>query len=331
MTPAALKASWKRGTVTLTTPVVILGFNRPDMTQRVFEAVAHARPQKLFLVMDGPRDSSVSDRGSVAATRSVFTEVEWPCEVVEIFAAENLGLKKRIVSGLTEVFAATNRAIILEDDCVPDSSFFRYCDELLGKYAEEPRVGVISGSSRLRGQLGSPHSYDFSADLRIWGWATWARTWDTFVASGDLDASWDEVQQADIAQSFPHGARRSAMKKMLNAATELDSWALPFAVHCGRQGYVSAVPAENLVENIGFGHASTHTKFEDYVARVPASSLAFPLIHPEVVAPHPQLDALESKLDAREWWVYPLRHPFDTLARFARYGIQRLRAQFVRK
>jgi len=317
--------------VTLTTPVVILGFNRPDMTQRVFEAVAHARPQKLFLVMDGPRDGSVSDRGSVAATRGVVTKVAWPCEVVEIFAAENLGLKKRIVSGLTEVFAATNRAIILEDDCVPDGSFFRYCDELLEKYAEDSRVGVISGSSRLRGQLVSPHSYDFSADLRIWGWATWARTWDTFVASGDLEASWDEGQQAGIAQSFPHGARRSAMKKMLNTATELDSWALPFAVHCGRRGYVSAVPAENLVENIGFGQTSTHTKFEDYVAHVPASSLSFPLIHPESVAPHPQLDALESKLDAREWWVYPLRHPLDTLARFARYGLQWARTQFLGK
>jgi hypothetical protein len=315
----------------LTTPIVILGFNRPAMTQQVFDAVAHARPDKLFLVMDGPRDGNVADQESVAATRGVVAKVEWPCEVVEIFAAENLGLKKRIVSGLTAVFAVTNRAIILEDDCVPDGSFFRYCDELLNKYAEDSRVGVISGSSRLRGQLLSPHSYDFSADLRIWGWATWARTWDTFVASGDLEASWDEAQQAEIAESFPHGARRSAMKKMLNTATTLDSWALPFAVHCGRQGYVSAVPAENLVENIGFGHASTHTKFEDYVAQVPASSLPFPLIHPEIVAPHPHLDALESRLDAREWWAYPLRHPLDTLARFVRYGIQRARTRFVRR
>jgi len=301
------------------------------MTQRVFDAVAHARPQKLFLVMDGPRDGSVSDRGSVAATRGIVTKVTWPCEVVEIFAAENLGLKKSIVSGLTKVFAATDRAIILEDDCVPDGSFFRYCDELLDKYAEDSRVGVISGSSRLRGKLVSPHSYDFSADLRIWGWATWARTWDTFVASGDLEAYWDEAQQADIAQSFPPGARRSAMKKMLKTATELDSWALPFAVHCARQGYVSTVPAKNLVENIGFGPASTHTKFENYVAHLPASLLSFPLIHPEAVAPYPQLDALESKLDAREWWMYPLRHPLDTFARFVRYGIQRVQARFVRK
>lgn len=304
---------------TATAPVALLAFNRPDMTKKVFSAIRQAKPSTLFLIMDGPRDDHPGDGELVAETRAVVEAVDWPCTVIRDFAVQNLGLKKRISSGLDTVFSSTPHAIVLEDDCVPDSTFFPFMTELLERYADDERVGILSGTSRLRGHRVGPYSYDFSGDVRIWGWATWARTWTTFTGSGDLDATWSPAQQREILERIPTGARKKALAAMLHKAAELDSWALPFAVHCQQRGYLSVVPEANLVENIGFGARSTHTTFEDFVSHVPAGQMAFPLRHPGAVVQNPAVDDTESRLDARQWWVYPLRHPLDVTGRVLRY------------
>jgi hypothetical protein len=183
-------------------------------------------------------------------------------------------------------------------------------------------VGIVGGSSRLRGFAASDYSYDFSSDLRIWGWATWARTWAAFIESGDLDASWSPSEREDILAQFPVGPRRTSMSRMLSKAGELDSWALPFAVHCKKSGYLTTVPEVNLVENVGFGAQSTHTTFEDYVAQVVSKPISFPLRHPPVVRENPEVDRLEAARDQMEWWLYPLLHPVDTVGRFIRFGLR---------
>jgi hypothetical protein len=306
-------------------PVVLLGFNRPDLTAQVFATIRAAKPAKLFLVMDGPRSSHPDDADLVARTREVVAHIDWDCEVVRDYAETNLGLKKRISSGLDRVFSHVEKAIILEDDCVPDATFFPFVSELLERYEKFDQVGILGGTSRLRGHRVSDYSYDFSRDIRIWGWATWARTWQGFQASGDLDATWSDQEQARILATLPGGARQQAMKVMLKRAQDLDSWALPFAVHCQNRGYLSVVPEVNLVENIGFGARSTHTTFEDFVAQVSAEPIEFPLRHPESVVENPLVDRWESRLDQREWRLYPLRHPWDVAGRVWRYLVVRIR------
>ena len=307
-------------------PIVLIAFNRPDLTARVVERIREWKPRELVLGVDGPRKGNSLDGDLVAQVQDIIRQVDWPCSVTEDFADTNLGLKQRISSGLTGVFATHEAAIILEDDCVPDSTFFRYAEELLAMYADEPRIGLIGGTSRLRGKRASKYSYDFSDDVRIWGWATWARTWNGFIASGDLDATWDTETKERMVRSFPQGPRRRAIASMMGKATELDSWALPFAIHCRSQQYLSAVPQVNLVQNIGFGARSTHTTFEDYVSEVKASSLTCPLRHPSVVAHNREVDRLENAMDARVRLLYPLAHPLNVAGRLARYLMTRIRA-----
>lgn len=306
-------------------PVVLFAFNRPDLTARVFERIRQWKPRELVLIVDGPRVGNSLDVNRSEEVKEIIRRVDWPCSVTEDFAEVNLGLKRRVSSGLTAVFAAHDAAIILEDDCVPDLSFFRFADELLTKYSDDSRVGIISGSSRLRGKRASEHSYDFSNDVRIWGWATWARTWNGFIASGDLDATWDKQTQDRLIESFPSGPRRRAIASMMKSAAELDSWALPFAIHCRSHSYLSAVPECNLVENIGFGALSTHTTFEDYVSEVEAVSLEFPLRHPSTVSQNPLVDRLENVMDTRVRFLFPLAHPWDVAGRFVRYFMTRIR------
>ena len=117
------------------------------------------------------------------------------------------------------------------------------------------------------------------------------------------------------------------MVSMMSKSTTLDSWALPFAVHCVKRGYLNPVPAVNLIDNIGLGEGSTHTGLESWVAQVPRADLAFPLIHPYTVEYGGMLDEMESALDAKEFISFPLRHPIDAARRLSRFGISRLRSR----
>jgi len=311
-------------------PVVLLAYRRPEQTRRVFEAIRAAKPRDLFLVMDGAKPGDTDGHERVEQTRAVVEDVDWECNVRRVYASENLGLKVRVSSGLDAVFSEVESAIILEDDCLPSATFFPYASELLDRFSANDKIGLISGSQRLRGRRLSDSSYEFSRDVRIWGWATWARTWRNFRESGDLNAQWTAQEARALGEYFAPGPRRRSMMSMMSKSTTLDSWALPFAVHCVRRGYLNPVPAVNLIENIGLGEGSTHTGLESWVAQVSRANLAFPLIHPENVEYGGRLDEIESSLDAKEFISFPLRHPVEVARRLWRFGLSLLRSRLTK-
>src|SRR6266480_1666618 len=163
----------------LVTPIVFIVFNRPDVTRRVFDAIRAAHPQQLFVIADGPRLSVEDDAGKCAAVRALIDRIDWPCQVERRFAETNLGLRRSVLEGLDWVFQQTERAIILEDDCLPDPTFFPFCEELLDRYAEDREVAAISGTNFepcVQTPVGDA-SYYLSRFCHIWGWATWRRAW----------------------------------------------------------------------------------------------------------------------------------------------------------
>ena len=301
-----------------TAAVVLLVFNRPEHTRIVANRVREARPRAVYVVADGPRPVNSTDEQLCADVRGVIGDIEWDCPVHTLYAENNMGLKARVSSGLDWVFDHEESAIILEDDCLPDPSFFPYATELLERYASDARIGIVSGNNFLRGHSIDDHSYYFSPDVRIWGWATWARVWKDFSREG-LNHQWSVEQARQAVARIQSSARRKSLIREAERAHRLNSWALPFVLHAQRQNYLSVVPRENLVTNIGFGAGSTHTKFESFTAEVPTSSLQFPLIHPDTVRAHPTAGRLEARLERREWLTYPLRHPLDVLGRAWRY------------
>lgn len=137
-----MDAKWQ-----LQTPVAFLIFNRPDTTARVFEEIRRARPPKLLVVADGPRFNHFGEAEKVAATRAIVEQVDWPCEVLKNYAETNLGCKRRVSSGFDWVFQTAEEAIILEDDCLPHPTFFRFCEEVLEKYRDDKRGLHISGDN----------------------------------------------------------------------------------------------------------------------------------------------------------------------------------------
>src|SRR5262249_20238987 len=129
----------------LETPVALLVFNRPETTRRVFEAVAAARPSHLLLIADRPRKDRACEAERCDEVRKIITAVDWACDVQTNFSDQNLGCRRRVISGLDWVFSLFEEAIILEDDCLPNPSFFSFCSELLTRYRNSEEIGMISG------------------------------------------------------------------------------------------------------------------------------------------------------------------------------------------
>lgn len=161
----------------LQTPVALVVFNRPHTTRRVFEAISRARPAKLLLIADGPRPDRDGEMEACRQVREIVAGVNWPCEVFRNFSDSNVGCGERVISGLNWVFSLVEEAIILEDDCLPDSSFFPYCQELLQKYRGDSRIAYISGSNLIEEYTRIDASYYFSRIGGNWGWATWRSEW----------------------------------------------------------------------------------------------------------------------------------------------------------
>ena len=269
--------------------VVFIVYRRPELTRRVFERIAAARPERLFVIADGPRDSD--DEAMCAATREITENVTWPCDVRRDYATENQGSRTRISGGLDWVFSQVEEAIILEDDCLPDPTFFRFCSELLERYRHDDRVGQIAGSSFVRDACVPPESYYFSRYPMIWGWATWRRSWQEL----DIDmAHWPEVKAAGRHfLLFP--TRREALyyEEIWDEvhAGRMDVWGLQWLFTRLIHGTVSVVPSVNLVSNLGFGVAATRTLDRNSPgAEFPLSSLEFPLNHPSVTIVNVEAD-----------------------------------------
>lgn len=265
------------------TPLVFIIYKRPETTRRAWEAIARQRPRRLFIVADGPRPDRPGEAEKVAETRAVVERVDWECQVERVYAEENLGLRRRVVSGINQVFAQVERAIILEDDCVPDPSFFPYCEELLRHYCEDERIMAISGFNFYKGKLRTPYSYYFSQYAHCWGWATWRRAWEKYDDNLSLwpllrDAGW----LSDIFESNPRAVRYWQSIYDQVAAERIDSWAYRWMFACWANSGLTALPAVNLVANIGFGAEATHTTIPRRT-EMAIGSLEFPLRHPPFI------------------------------------------------
>lgn len=291
----------------LGTPILLLVFNRPAQTARVFERIRAARPRQLFVSADGPRAHVATDRERCAETRAVLDGVDWPCEVVTNFRTANVGLRRAIPEAIAWFFERVDEGIILEDDCLPAASFFAFCEALLERYRDDDRVFMISGSNLVPGPVIGDGSYFFSRLAGIWGWATWRRTWGRF-----------DPQMA----TFPAFREQEHMRNLFDSAltrrywlTKLDiahrggnSWGFAWAYALLSQGALCACPRVNLVSNIGFGPDGVHaTDPGDPLAGLPTAEISG-IRHPLFVLPDGEADArltrhlAHAQLPEAFWW-----------------------------
>jgi hypothetical protein len=273
------------------TPVLFLIFNRPDTTKQVFSAIKKVKPPRLYVAADGPRSDYPNDAESCEIARSIATNVDWDCEVKTFFRENNLGCKLAASQAIDWFFEQELEGIILEDDCLPDQSFFWFCQELLGKYRDDTRIMHIGGTNFQFGKERTKYSYYFSRYTHLWGWASWRRAWKYY----DVKLKqWPEGKKNEILLNLADDRRFINFWEILfekSTSGEADCWDPQWTFACWSQNGLSVVPSVNLVTNLGFSKKSTHTRDEkSELAYVSTKTINFPMVHPNFIVRHWKAD-----------------------------------------
>jgi len=266
--------------MTLFTPIVLFIYRRSDNLERIIEVVRKAKPNEIYIISDGPKNESESKQ--VRKTRVQLERlINWPCKVHKNYAENNLGLKERFSTGIEWVFKTTDRAIFIEDDCIADPTFFKFCDELLERYKDDDRVMTISGNNFQFGSQKAKTSYYFSRYPHVWGWATWKRAW----AKYDKDISdWPSHRQPSWLRDVTHGFIISKFWKYIFDRLyggKINTWDYQLTYASFKNHGLNIIPSLNLVTNVGYGVGSTNIKKRNKTIGVPTSSMQFPLVHPK--------------------------------------------------
>ena len=280
----------------LKTPVAFMIFNRPETTARVFEAIRQARPRKLLVVADGPRPGRQEEAVKCEQARAIISQVNWPCDVMTNFSEVNLGCKRRISSGLDWVFSTVEEAIVLEDDCLPHPSFFRFCEELLERYRDDDRIMMISGDNFQFENKRTEYSYYFSYHTHIWGWASWRRAWQYY----DVDMKlWPLISAGNWLDDFKIDMKMLRRWKDIYDkvyAGKIDTWDYQWTFACWVNNGLVVLPNHNLVANIGFGHDATHIVEDSILSNLPSEAMSFPLVHPPFLLRDTRADAYTDRM-----------------------------------
>jgi hypothetical protein len=252
-------------------PVVLFLFNRPETLARVVDVLRCARPRLILLVADGPRPDHPQDTLRCRAARAVVERLDWPCHVMRDFAETNMGCSERITCGLDWAFQEVSEAIVLEDDVVPDPTFFPWCERMLDRYRDEPAVMHVSGRNHLGcwTETGAGHCLLHRASA--WGWATWRRAWQREVpAPGTPD---DIRRAATKSEIDPLVVDQFLMLQEL-ACTGNHSWDTMWELKKALVGGLSVVSSVNLVAHAGFDAEATHNKFSRDIGALTPVGLA---------------------------------------------------------
>jgi hypothetical protein len=280
-------------------PILLIVFNRPDKTRKILDEILKTKPARLYIASDAPRVNNISDEVLCNEVKLIIDYIllNTSCKVFTLFRENNLGCKVAVSSAITWFFEHEDFGIILEDDTLPNKSFFEFCEEMLVKYYHNHSVGMICGSNLIANTFQCDESYFFSRYTPVWGWATWKRAWNLYDVT---IAKWNE----SILNDFKIAPRQKYKKNYWNNVfrnayyEKIDTWDYQWTFTCWENEMLAIIPSNNLIKNIGFDNTATHTVHSEpfFVKNAQPKELTFPLTHPLEINLNPRSENLIEKV-----------------------------------
>ncbi|TGK78430.1 hypothetical protein EHQ24_17935 [Leptospira noumeaensis] len=263
-------------------PVLLIGFNRPDLTEITLNRILEYKPTIIYFAVDGARDGKEGEVDKVTSVRQLMEKIPKSVQVKTRFSKNNQGCRLGVSSAISWFFESEEMGIILEDDCFPDLSFFTFCEELLERYKFDTKIGMISGVNFFYNKIHLKESYFYSKYFHIWGWATWRRAWEGYKSK---DLNLENVE--DILSTYFKSQRQiKTWKHWIDESSsgKVDTWDHQWSYHNWKEDRISIMPSKNLVRNLGFREDGTHTVDQNSsFANLKIEKFDFPLVHPEKV------------------------------------------------
>ena len=263
----------------MNTPILIITFNRSDFLKKIILILEKVKPKKIYFKIDGPRYKNLSDKNEISKIIEIINKINWNCKKFIFQSKKNLGSRDNPIKGINWLFRLEKKGIILEDDCIPTKSFFRYCEELLEKYENNKSISMISGRNNLeKTNIKSSYYFTFGS---TWGWATWRRAWK----SNDVKLkNWNNkkfqktlkknLKDYPLFYNLLIDRCKKIYEKKINSV-----WDYQWLFSTISRDMIGIVPKLNLVKNIGFDKRSTHTKSHKYLSKINSFKIKFPLKH----------------------------------------------------
>lgn len=242
----------------LDAPVLYLVFNRIDTVKRTFPEIRKAKPKKLFIAADGPRNK-IEKKNTDAVRDYILKNIDWKCKVKTLFREKNLGCKYAVSSAIDWFFENIESGIILEDDCLASQSFFMFCQELLRKYKDDEKIMQIGGIN-VEVETEIPESYFFTSGFNAWGWATWKRAWKHYDIDMKKWAKFRTWRIFFLMNSHPLIIKLKSWRLFnLTYKNKIDTWDYQWIFCCMINKALCVIPKVNLITNLGFAGDATHT------------------------------------------------------------------------
>ena len=274
-------------------PVLFLIFNRPDTAEEVMKAIQLAKPSKIYIAADGPRDHIDGEAALCQQTREIVLNlINWNCQIFTFFKEKNLGCAKAVAGAIDWFFSKEEMGIILEDDCLPDPSFFTFCNILLDHYKDDDRIMHISGFNDQPTHK-SEYSYYFSNYPRVWGWATWKRAWKFHELT---PAAVSDPLRSAIIKKYFYGFKKAGERwfhDFNRSHQSFSPWDYQWCLCIWKQHGLSINTNIPLIKNIGFDARGSHTTTPSKeMAAIQLSSFDGPIIHPATLLPNYKADII---------------------------------------
>lgn len=282
-------------------PVLLITYKRTDTLILILERLKIVKPSKIYIASNAHKNPQ--EYPLIMQVRELLeSHISWNCEVCRLYRTEHLNAKHSISSTLSWFFSLESKGIILEDDCLPSLSFFRFCDELLERYENSQEVFMISGWSALdfapntstrtlnpKAKLEA--DYFFSKYNHIWGWASWRRAWEKYQLEFE-----DFNSEFKALKCFDSIKERRVWYKIFKAYSQgkIDTWDYPWTYSIWKHNALCIYPKNNMIQNIGFNRLdSTNTTGDSHLSQMPSYELHFPLKHPNFIQQNKELDRID--------------------------------------
>ena len=280
----------------LSTPVLFLIFNRPEITKQVFNAIQQAKPPRLYVAGDGPRSKCTEDEENCKLARLIATKVDWDCEVKTLFRDHNLGCRLAVSQAIYWFFEQEPEGIILEDDCLPSQSFFWFCQEMLEYFRNDKAVGVICGFYSNELEYKPSASFFFSRYLRVWGWAGWRRSNEGYDSNINLLIEKQNTWKKDIFSRTDIFLKRYWQDMFEEVGSgKIDTWDIQLQYLLWQKKQQVIVSSKNLVQNIGWAQGA-HTLTKAHNHELATSEINFPLTTPDMTERDTRADQVIEKI-----------------------------------
>ena len=284
-------------------PVLVLAFNREDHVKEAMKAIQEYKPERVYLECDGPRPHKPGESSAVEATRKAMMDaIDWPCEVKTLFRKENMGCAHAVNDAITWFFSQEEYGIICEDDIILGQDFFKLCEVLLPRYANEDKIMEIAAQN-FSGRTDISNSYTYSYRYHCWGWASWARAWkkmDMTMSAAPTLSYVGMIRKLGLLR----GIRMTYLLKYAYKHIEsLSSWATRWYLSIMANDGLLLFPGVNLAINIGMKEGEHYTKWDrDPYAKISIHNIDWPLVYNDDIVPDKKQRLYDNRDFIKERW-----------------------------